>query len=95
MSALLDDNNIILTDSQLEALHLLKEMMENGKLCVWIVSTKLIIKFNSIPLDYPSINFQQDIDFLTKYLYANDWNARDAIKKIVQLYRIKVRKRKS
>lgn len=48
-------------------------------------------KIQKLPLDYPSINFQQDVDFLTKYLYANDWNARDAIKKIVQLYRIKVR----
>lgn len=47
MSALLDDNNIILTDSQLEALHLLKEMMENGKLCVWVVSTELITKFKN------------------------------------------------
>lgn len=43
-----------------------------------------------IPLDYPSINFQQDIHFLTKYLFANDWNATEAVKKIVQSYRLKV-----
>lgn len=50
----------------------------------------MITKNSQLSSDYPSINIQQNVNFLTKYLYANDWNAQDAIKKIVQQYRLKV-----
>ncbi|XP_037024687.1 clavesin-1 [Bradysia coprophila] len=68
MSALLDDNSIVLTDLQHEVIEQLRELMKN---------------------DYRHIRFQQDVNFLTKFLYANDWNAEEALNKIVNSYRLK------
>lgn len=44
---------------------------------------------SSVFLEYPSINFQQDINFLTKYLRMSDWNPQEAIEKIIYAYRLK------
>ncbi|KAJ6649903.1 Alpha-tocopherol transfer protein-like [Pseudolycoriella hygida] len=57
MTALLDNNDIDLTEFQLEAVKQLKDVFDK---------------------DFPLINFQQDVNFLTKHLYANDWNPQEA-----------------
>lgn len=48
------------------------------------------MKYHVHFVDCQHIRFQQDVNFLTKFLYANDWNAEEALNKIVNSYRLKV-----
>lgn len=88
MSALIDDNSIILTDFQHEAIEQLKELIENGNFLNNRTLDNFQLSVNV--LDYPHIRFQQDVNYLTKFLYANDWNAVEAVNKIKNSYRLKV-----